>query len=172
MMPCDSGARPMLASVRKRKKMLSKNYLSFSIIPILTPPPPTTPSIADDFDSRLGAHDVGNDCSMTVDGTNFCILQKGIAKKGNAFAPHKCAGKSTLQHELGVDIQAGNLVWIRGPNPAGKYTNIQICNMVLRHFLEPGERVEANEGYHGHAGKKNARETTQIRWRRGQCRGG
>ncbi len=46
MMPCDSAARPMLASVRKRKKMLSKNYLSFSI-PVLTPLPPTAPSTAD-----------------------------------------------------------------------------------------------------------------------------
>ena len=32
---------------------------------------------------------------------------------------------------------AGNLVWIQGPYPVGKYSNIIIFNKVLRHFLEP-----------------------------------
>jgi len=35
----------------------------------------------------------------------------------------------------------------RGPYLAGKYTDIKIFNKVLRNFLEPGERVEADEGY-------------------------
>jgi hypothetical protein len=47
---------------------------------------------------------------MTVDGTDFCIPQKGAATKGNAFTSHKYAGKSALHYELGVDILAGNLV--------------------------------------------------------------
>jgi len=54
-----------------------------------------------------------------------------------------------------VDILAGNLVWIQGPYPAGKYTDINIFNKVLRHFLKPGERVEADEGYRGHPDKIN-----------------
>ena len=66
--------------------------------------------------------------------------------KGNAFGSHKYAGKSALRYELGVDILAGNLVWIQGPYPAGKYTNIKIFNKVLRNFLEPGKRVEADRG--------------------------
>ncbi len=90
---------------------------------------------------------------MTINRTDFQIPQKGIAKKGNAFASHKYAGKSALRYELGVDILAGNLVWIQGPYPAGKYTDIKIFNKVLRNFLEPGERVKANEGYHGHPDK-------------------
>jgi hypothetical protein len=90
---------------------------------------------------------------MTIDGTDFRIPQKGIAKKGNSFATHKYAGKFALRYELGVDILAGNLVWIQGPYPAGKYTDIKIFNKVLRNFLEPGERVEANEGYRGHPDK-------------------
>jgi hypothetical protein len=44
-----------------------------------------------------------------------------------------------------VDILAGNLVWIQDPYPAGRYT--KIFNMVLRHFLKPGEQVEDNKGY-------------------------
>jgi hypothetical protein len=60
----------------------------------------------------LGAHDVLNDRMMTVDRTDFRIPRKGAATKGNAFASHKYAGKSALRYELGVDILAGNLVWI------------------------------------------------------------
>jgi hypothetical protein len=90
---------------------------------------------------------------MTVDGTDFHIPQKGVAKKGNAFGSHKYAGKSTLRYELGVDILVGNLVWIQGPYPASKYTNIKIFNKVLRNFLELGERVEADEGYRSHPNK-------------------
>ena len=77
------------------------------------------------FESRLGAHNVLN-------GTDFRIPQKGIATKGNAFASHKYAGKSALRYKLGVDILAGNLVWIQGPYPAGKYTGIKIFNKVVR----------------------------------------
>ena len=84
-----------------------------------------------------------NDCTMRVDGTDFRIPQKGAATKGNAFGSHKYAGKSALRYELGVDILTGNLVWIQGPYPAGKYTDIKIFNKVLWNFLEPGERDEA-----------------------------
>jgi hypothetical protein len=48
----------------------------------------------------LGAHDVLNDCTMTVDGTDFRIPQNEAATKGNAFASHKYAGKSALRYEL------------------------------------------------------------------------
>ena len=33
------------------------------------------------------------------------------------------------------------------------YTNIAIFNKVLAHFLDPGERVEADNGYLGHPDK-------------------
>ncbi len=44
-------------------------------------------------------------------------------------------------------------MWIQGPSPAGKYTDIIFFNKVLTNFLEPGERVEADDGYRGHADK-------------------
>jgi hypothetical protein len=71
--------------------------------PPLPFPPPQTQIV---FESRLGAHEVLNDCTMTVDGTDFCFPQKGAATKGNAFASHKYAGKSALRYargEPGVD---------------------------------------------------------------------
>jgi len=63
---------------------------------------------------------------MTIDGTDYRILQKGAARKGNAFGSFKYAGKSALRYELGVDILAGNLIWLSGPYPAGKYTDMAI----------------------------------------------
>jgi hypothetical protein len=47
----------------------------------------------------------------------------------------------------------GDLVWIQGPYPAGTFNNVKIFNKVLRHFLEPSERVEADNGYIGAADK-------------------
>ncbi len=49
------------------------------------------------FDSRL-VDDKLNDCLMTIDGTDFRIQQKGVAKRGNAFGSHKYAGKSSLRY--------------------------------------------------------------------------
>ncbi len=150
-------AVPVLADVRIGKKCRSENDF-FLFIPVLTPLPlllpPPPPQMQIVFESRLGNHDVDNNCMMTVDGMDFCILQKGIAKKGDAFASHKYVSKFPLHYELGVDILAGNLVWIQGPYPAGKYTDIKNFNKVLHHFLELGEWVEAeDEGYRGHLDK-------------------
>ncbi len=106
-----------------------------------------------DFDSRLGIHDVGNNCLMSVDGTDFRIPQKGAAKKGNPFGSQKYAGKSALHYKLGVDILMGNLVWIQGPYPARAWPGIKIFTSCLAHFLEPYERVKANNSSHRHADK-------------------
>lgn len=105
-----------------------------------------------DFESRK-ENDVHNDCLMSVDGTDFRILQKGAARKGNAFGSHKYAGKSALWYEIGICILTGHLVWIQGPYPAGKFNDIAIFNMCLAHFLDPYERVEADNGYRGHVEK-------------------
>jgi hypothetical protein len=87
---------------------------------------------------------VGNDCLMTIR-----VPQTGEAKTGNWFASHKYAGKSALRYEIGVSIIGGDLVWIQDPYPAGRFNDIAIFNKVLRHFLEEGERVEADNGYVG-----------------------
>ena len=119
---------------------------TFFHVPVLTPLCARDRS-QNVFEGRRRNHNVGNDCLMTIDGTDFHIPQKGAAMKGNAFGSHKYAGKSALCYELGVDNLAGNLVWIQGPYPAGKYSDIVIFNEVLTFFLEPGERVEADKGY-------------------------
>jgi hypothetical protein len=83
---------------------------------------------------------------MSINGTNFRILQKGPATRGNAFASHKYAMKSALRYELGINILAGNLVWVSRPYPAGKWNDIKIFMNKLAHCLEPGKRVKADNG--------------------------
>jgi hypothetical protein len=90
---------------------------------------------------------------MLVDGMDFCIPQKGAARKGNSFGLHKYVGKSTLCYELGVDILMGDLIWIQGPYPAGAWPDIKIFTSCLMHFFKPGKRVEANDGYGRHVDK-------------------
>ncbi len=92
-----------------------------------------------------------NDCLLSIDRTDCRIPQQGPAVKGNPFSSHKFNGKCALRYELGVDIVEGNLVWIEGPYPAGKYSDITIFRNSLQHFLDPIERVEANDGYIGEA---------------------
>jgi hypothetical protein len=90
---------------------------------------------------------------MSIDGTDFRIPQTGEAKTGNWFASHKYSFKLALRYKIGVSIIWGDLVWNQGPYPAGRFNDIDIFNKVLRHFLEPGERVEADNGYVGAANK-------------------
>ncbi len=52
------------------------------------------------------------------------------------------------------------LVWIQGPYPVGKFNNIKIFKSVLHHYLEPGEHVEAHNGYVGNANKIKCPDNT------------
>ncbi len=62
-------------------------------------------------------------------------------------------GKSALRYELGIDILAGNLVWVEGPYPVGAWPDIKIFMNTLADTLPPGERIEANNVYMGHPDK-------------------
>lgn len=88
---------------------------------------------------------------MSIDGIDVRIPQQGHAIAGNPFSSHKFAGKCALRYEIGVDILAGNVVWIEGPYAAGKYTDLTIFRTSLIHWLDPYERVEADDGYIGEA---------------------
>ena len=86
-------------------------------------------------------------------GQIFRIPQTGKAKTRNWFASHKYSFKSALRYEIGVSIIGGELIWFQGSHPTGCFNDIAIFNKVLCHFLEPGERVEADNGYVGAADK-------------------
>ncbi len=65
-----------------------------------SPPPPFPPILSPplqvDFERRKEG-DMGNDCLMSIDGTDFRVPQTVTAIRGNAFASHKYAGKSALR---------------------------------------------------------------------------
>jgi hypothetical protein len=88
--------------------------------------------------------DKGNDCLISVDGTDFPISQKGPK-----FSSHKFKKKSGLRYEVGLCILTGDIVWINGPYECGMWNDISIFRNALKGHLIPGERVEADDGYLG-----------------------
>ncbi len=82
---------------------------SSSHAPLSCSSPPSLTKLQIDFDSWF-ENNLGNDYLTLVNGTDFWILWKGLTKKGIPFGSPKYGGKSTLQYELGIDIQVRNLV--------------------------------------------------------------
>ena len=65
--------------------------------------------------------DIGNNCLLSVDGTN-CWIQK----KGRKWSSHKFAKKAGVCYEVAVPIQSGDICWINGPFPCGDYADIMV----------------------------------------------
>jgi hypothetical protein len=97
------------------------------------------------FDNRY-KNDRGLVCLITVDGTDFKIQEPTPFWKG--WWSHKFNGPG-LRYELGISIQSGDIVWAYGPFPCGKWPDITIFRHALKHQLDPGEMVEADNGYQG-----------------------
>ena len=84
--------------------------------------------------------DIGNDCLVSVDGTDFRIRHAG--RKFYSFKYNA----SGLRYEIAVCILSGECVWINGPFEPGIYNDITIFRNAIMHELEEGERVEADDG--------------------------
>ena len=89
--------------------------------------------------------DRGNDCLVSVDGTDF-----RIAENGRRFYSHKFK-KSGLRYEVAICILTGDIVWVNGPYECGAWPDISIFRNSLMTNLAPNERVEADDGYVGEA---------------------
>ena len=90
--------------------------------------------------------DVGNDCLLSVDGTDFHIAM-GYNK---AFWSYKFK-KSGLRYEVALCIKTGDICWWSGPYAPGIWNDGSIFKDGLVNYLEPGERVETDRGYQGSA---------------------
>lgn len=90
--------------------------------------------------------DVGNDCLLSVDGTDFRIAM-GYNK---AFWSYKFK-KSGLRYEVALCIKTGDICWWSGPYAPGVWNDGSIFKDGLVGYLEPGERVETDRGYQGSA---------------------
>ena len=89
-------------------------------------------------------NDIGNDCLITIDGTDCPINEPRPFDK--AYYSHKSNGPA-MRYEVGVSILGGDIVWVNGPFRAGANPDLVIFKNMLMHLLEPHERVEADNGY-------------------------
>lgn len=91
--------------------------------------------------------DNGSICKISVDGTDFRISNQKPFWKGWFSFKFKKAG---LRYEVAISIQSGEIVWIYGPFPAGRFHDITIFRRALKQMLlAAGERAEADDGYRG-----------------------
>lgn len=89
--------------------------------------------------------DNGSDALLSIDGTDFHCWN--INRK---FYTYKFK-KSGLRYEVGIGIHCGDICWINGPYAPGMWNDGMIFGDALISELDPGERVEADDGYVGHA---------------------
>ena len=81
-----------------------------------------------------------------MDGTD-CPIQE-LKKFDLSFYSHKIKA-AALRYEVGVAIQTGNIVWVNGPFKCGAFPDLKIFCSKLKHCLDPGAYVEADNGYCG-----------------------
>lgn len=90
--------------------------------------------------------DIGNECLVSVDGTDFKMYEWGDFWSGWYSHKFKAPG---LRYEVGVCIRTGHIVWIHGPFPCGKWSDLKIFRQGLKNMLQQGEKVQADGGYRG-----------------------
>ena len=101
-------------------------------------------------------NDKGRTCKVTVDGTDYSILEQPMKGKKRPkgkdgrrlkwnpkWYSHKYEGPG-VRYETAVCIQTGDIVSIEGPFPAGSWPDSKIFNNKLRHMLLDDEMVEAD----------------------------
>jgi hypothetical protein len=91
--------------------------------------------------------DVGNDCLISVDGTDVEIPYQDHGCPEAWFTKKFCG--HGLRYEIGICILTGWIVWLMGPFPCGDWPDIVCFRYALKHMLDENERVEADDGYIG-----------------------
>ena len=111
------------------------------------------PSLADQVDKfiiwakRKRNTNASTWCWISVDGTDFRINEPTPFSSGWYSHKYKAAG---VRYEIGICIGSGDIVWVNGPFPCGKWPDLKIFRENgLKDALEPGEMVEADNGYRG-----------------------
>ena len=81
---------------------------------------------------------------ISVDGTDFRIEEPSPFNR--RWYSHKYKGPG-LRYEIGICIRTGFVVWINGPFPCGEWSDLKIFKAGMRHKLDGGEKVVADNGY-------------------------
>ena len=96
------------------------------------------------WDNRKLNCDFGQVCLVTVDGTDFRILEP------YPFNPkwysHKFKGPG-VRYEIAVCIKTGWIVWVNGPFPCGSFPDLEIAKLGLHYMLDDNEKYIADGGY-------------------------
>ena len=100
-------------------------------------------SIQIEWENRL-VDDIGCQCKVTVDGTDFMINQPTPFSK--TWYSHKFNGPG-VRYEIAVCIQTGDIVWYNGPKRCGSWPDLLIFTSRLAGKLGPHEFVEADATY-------------------------
>ena len=88
--------------------------------------------------------DIGNDCLVSVDGTDMRTYEpRRFSKK---WYSHKFHGPG-LRYEIAVAIRTGLIVAVNGPYPCGSFPDAKIFKNGLQHRLGRFERIEGDKGY-------------------------
>ena len=74
---------------------------------------------------------------------------------------------AALRYEIGISVNGGNIVWVHGPFPAGRFNDQTIFNLKMVHHLKTNEKILADKGYSGqhiiHSGIEGDEDSTRTR---------
>jgi hypothetical protein len=92
--------------------------------------------------------DSGRDCLVNYDNVDCLTTKQGnkLAKKSFYSHKFKTAG---LRYGIATCIATGDIVHIDGPHPPGDWADVTCFRKYVKPRLDPGERVEADDGYIG-----------------------
>jgi hypothetical protein len=90
-------------------------------------------------------NDIGCRCLISVDGTDCPIQEPGPVMNPKWYS-HKFKGPG-VRYEVGICIQTGWIVWLNGPFPCGRYSDVKIARKWLHKELRPMEKYVADGGY-------------------------
>jgi len=96
------------------------------------------------WDNRYINMDLGQICLTTVDGTDFRIMEPTPFDPAN-FS-HKFKGPG-VRYEIAVCVKTGWIVWVNGPFPCGRYSDVDIARISLHYMLETWEQYIADSVY-------------------------
>jgi hypothetical protein len=82
---------------------------------------------------------------VTADGTDFPILEQFPFDV--KWFSHKFNGPG-VRYEVAISIQMGDIVWVHGPFPCGKWPDLQVARDALIYALDAGEMYLADGGYY------------------------
>ena len=92
--------------------------------------------------------DSGWDCLVNYNNLDCLTTKQGNKLAKKSFYSHKFKS-AALRYGIATCIATGDMVHIDGPHPPGDWADVTCFRKYLKPRLDPGERVEADDGYIG-----------------------